>query len=369
MTGTEKIQKAKIKLILNSPFYATLALSVSYAVNDQIETACTDGKSIEYNEKFIESITLEETQGVLAHEVSHIALLHHTRRGGRNIRKWNAACDYATNPILKDAGFYLPSGALLDDQYRGMSAEEIYNKLPDQKEDNDKDADKDPGKSGGVKDAPAKTDQQLKAIEAQTKQLVNQAAMIAKKQGKLPGALSDLIKEQNEPKVNWKEVLNNFLSETARNDYSFCRPSTRYLSLGLYLPILQSIEKGSFALIIDTSASMSIEMLKEISGEMRDVLESLAKSMIVYCVDTKIQSLKEYNEGDDFVLKAKGRGGTDFRPAFKHLQENEVSAAVYFTDGECSSFPDPKEVSIPVFWAVYNNKRFAPPFGEVVHID
>jgi hypothetical protein len=40
----------------------------------------------------------------------HCAALHHTRREGRDLRRWNIACDHAINPLLVAAGFELPKG-------------------------------------------------------------------------------------------------------------------------------------------------------------------------------------------------------------------------------------------------------------------
>ena len=51
------------------------------------------------------------------------------RRSGRDPKRWNEACDYAINPILLDAGLHLPEGVLVDDRFREMSAEQIYNQL------------------------------------------------------------------------------------------------------------------------------------------------------------------------------------------------------------------------------------------------
>jgi predicted metal-dependent peptidase len=67
--------------------------------------------------------------GWASHEVMHPALQHHTRRGGRNPRGWNMACDYAISPMLVDAGLTLPKDVLLDNRFWGMSAERIYNLL------------------------------------------------------------------------------------------------------------------------------------------------------------------------------------------------------------------------------------------------
>jgi len=89
----------------------------------------TDGVSLFYNPEFVETLNAATLAGNLAHEVMHPALHHHVRRSGRDPKRWNVACDYAINPLLVDAGLSLPEGVLIDDRFRGMSAEQIYNLL------------------------------------------------------------------------------------------------------------------------------------------------------------------------------------------------------------------------------------------------
>ena len=89
----------------------------------------TDGVSLYYNPEFVETLNAATLAGTLAHEVMHPALHHHVRRSGRDPKRWNMACDFAINPLLVDAGLNLPEGVLLDNRFRGMSAEQIYNLL------------------------------------------------------------------------------------------------------------------------------------------------------------------------------------------------------------------------------------------------
>src|SRR5262249_7383811 len=109
--------------------FGTLLFRLGPEVNHSIKTMATDGVSLFYNPAFVDTLTAVELQGTLAHEVMHPALQHHTRRGDREARRWNMACDYAINPILIDAGLTLPKDVLVDGRFAGMSAEEIYNRL------------------------------------------------------------------------------------------------------------------------------------------------------------------------------------------------------------------------------------------------
>jgi predicted metal-dependent peptidase len=381
MTAEQKIQKAKIQLLLNHPFYATLALGVKYESCSEIETGDIDGKTMRFNPAWIDTLPMSKVVGFLAHEVSHVALLHHTRRGNREPENWNMACDYAINLLLKESNFDLPDGGLLDQQYKGMAAEEIYRKLPAKPPQNKSGtnngngsgkSNNDPGKCGGVRDTPAKTESEKNQIEAETKQLVAQAINSAKMQGKLPAHLARVLAEAMEPIVNWKDVLNTFLTEVSRSDYTFSQPSKRYLSQGLYLPSLRSIEKGKFIFIVDTSGSVwaQAKLLESIFSEMQSILSEISETITVYYVDTKIHGEPiEYESDETLNLNPVGGGGTDFKPAFDHIEKNGIEAAaiVYFTDGYCNSFP--KDPGTPTLWATYDNKNFTPPFGGVIRIN
>jgi len=369
MNATEKMQRAKIQLILNQPFFATLAMGFKYEENHEIKTGDIDGITMRYNPKFVDGLTQSKTVGFVAHETMHPAMMHHTRRNGRNPSKWNRACDYAINQMLIDSGFDLPDGALLNPAYKDMTAEKIYSLLPDEPGDNDKGGDKDSGGTGGVKDAPAKTDVEMRIRETEAKQMLQKAVMAGKKAGTIPKAFEHMIQVILTPRVNWKDQLAQFLTERCRNDYTFARPSNRYLWQGLYLPSLQSIEKGKFILVVDSSCSVDDEKLNEFGSDMQSILSEVAESVTVYYVDTKVNNVQEFEGDDDMQLHCKGRGGTDFRPAFHDVEKNgiECAALVYFTDGDCDRFPaDP---GYPVLWAIYGDVKFNPPFGEVIRVD
>ena len=108
-------------MILDHVFFATLVLNLECIQDENInpQTACTNGKVIRYFPGFIRSLTPKEVVCILAHEILHCVFGHHTRRGDRNLLVWNVACDLAINPLLREYGFQLPSGALLDESFKG----------------------------------------------------------------------------------------------------------------------------------------------------------------------------------------------------------------------------------------------------------
>ena len=79
-----------------------------------IQTMATDGVSLFYNPEFVQTLNAAELAGVLAHDVMHPALQHHTRRADRDRERWNMACDYTIKPLLLDSGLTLPKDVLVD---------------------------------------------------------------------------------------------------------------------------------------------------------------------------------------------------------------------------------------------------------------
>ena len=126
---SRRIQKARTALVLDHPFFGSLLFRLKDCECRSIQTMATDGVSLYYNPDFVETLNAATLAGTLAHEVMHPALHHHVRRSGRDPKRWNMACDFAINPLLVDAGLNLPEGVLLDNRFRGMSAEQIYNLL------------------------------------------------------------------------------------------------------------------------------------------------------------------------------------------------------------------------------------------------
>jgi predicted metal-dependent peptidase len=71
-----------------------------------------------------------EWRWVLVHEILHVVLEHHQRRGERDALLWNVACDYVINNWLEQMGVGMrPDGVLYKAEYVGRDAESIYDEL------------------------------------------------------------------------------------------------------------------------------------------------------------------------------------------------------------------------------------------------
>ena len=170
------------------------------------------------------------------------------------------------------------------------------------------------------------------------------------------------------PAVDWREVLRRFIQTTARNDYRWFPPNRRYVAMGLYLPSLRSEELGPVVIVVDTSGSIDEALVAQFSAEISAILEDCRPEAVhvLYC-DTAVAGVETLSPDDlPLELKPEGGGGTDFRPPFEWVEQQDIAPAclIYLTDLCSSRFPDPPDY--PVLWAA-TTERMAP-FGETLRL-
>jgi predicted metal-dependent peptidase len=350
--------KAKVKMILRHPFFAVLALHLEEKQVEGLPTTATDGRHLFVNGAWAKTLDDEEKIFVVAHEVLHCALGHIWRRGTRDPQRWNVAADYMINLMLVKAGLKAPKDCLLDPKYEGMSAEEIYDKLPATK--NEKPLcvfledchGKEPGLS-------------RKALEEEWKGILAEAAMVAKMHDKMPAGLERLIRDILEPKMRWDQLLDQLVSEVTREDYEIDHPDRRFLTeYGIYLPDLVS-EKRYIAVAVDSSGSISNDDLKAFVAETVGIIRSKGVSRVrVMSCDARVHVDQVVEPHDEIPMDFPGGGGTDFRPVFERLDEDPTdkpALLVYLTDGY-GTYPK-DEPQYPVLWVVKNGDVEKVPFG------
>ena len=360
----DRIAKARIKLVLDHPFYGCIAMRFELKERPEIQTMATDGPNLYYNEPWVMALSDEELVGVIAHEAMHVILMHNLRIGGRDIESWNVACDYAINIGLDN--FVLPKGGLIDQKYLGMTAEEIHDTLPEEEKKN--------GQGWGYVMAPKNEDgtamspSQVKVMEEELKSELAAAAAIAKKQGKLPENIARLVGELISPQVNWKEKLRLAVVGLFPLDYTWSKYSRRMLDEGMYMPTLRKEGAGDIAIAIDTSGSIGKTELTAFFSELNCISEEVApQSVTVMYIDAAVSSVDRFEAGETITAKPTGGGGTDFRPAFDWIKKNgsNPQALIYFTDmyGDFPKSPP----DYPVIWVSTSGVKTAP-FGDVIQI-
>ena len=204
------------------------------------------------------------------------------------------------------------------------------------------------------------------------KQARAKAMANAKQQGHTPVGMDRKIDDIQKSKINWKSVLHGFVSRSIPEKYDWNRPNKRYRSQGIYLPSYKS-EKVELVLSVDTSGSISDEELQEFISEVYGIVEGFSQvDLTVIQHDAKVQAVNNIRQRRDVEdIELKGGGGTDHRPVFDYIKENENQSRVYvgFTDG-WTTVPDKRELpsGLNVIWVVDNfevdEERL--PYGRIL---
>lgn len=383
----QKMSKAKVQLLSENPFLSSILLSLRFVeatAEEGIKTMATDGKWLWWNREFVDKLSMLELKGVLVHEAAHVVLKHMLRQGERHHEKWNHATDYAINLIIDAqsamAQYILPEGVLRDSTYKGMTAEQIYDRLPD-----------DGGKGGGGGEGngeggyvsigevfPATNDDgtplspaEAEMMEHEVNSKVITAAEMAKRAGKLPANVEGYVNQLREPQVDWRSKLRRAVLGNNPDDYSLRRASRKFLSYGHYLPGVEKTGVGRIVCAIDTSGSVSDAEMSAFWSEVVGICEEThpEEVVVIHC-DASIQHVETFHAGEVPQLgeiKRHGRGGTRFEPPFNYVEENlaDPDTFLYLTDGQ-AGFPD--QPRYPVTWVVSTNSITAP-WGETVHIN
>jgi predicted metal-dependent peptidase len=377
-----RIKQSLTALILDAPFFATLALNlkIEETTDDaNCPTMQTDGTILRINLNFLHTLTDPEITFVIAHEVLHCALGHVWRRNAKDPQQWNIACDFVVNEHLlkhiqetKTTCMKMPTSALIDPGLFDKSSEQIYGMLPaveDQQEqpcgtftDGQDPSDKtDPSDTSPVM---TETDWCIAAVQATNAQ--------KKADGTLPGTeptnLERLIKERIEPSIPWTDLLRQYCDTITRDDYTWTVPNARYLHTGFNLPTLRSETLGPIVIAIDTSMSVNDHLLAKFLSETQSLLDTAKpESITIVSCDYKIHNPQIYYPGDKLTSYVPvGGGGTDFNPVFDYIEKQAIDPLVliYFTDGE-GSFPE--EPHYPTLW-LHFGRKVTYPFGHKINI-
>lgn len=127
LSAKEKVTKARTQLIMHHPFFGALALRLEVKEDPTgCDTLWTNGQTLGYNPKYIDSLDEKQVTGAVANCVMHCALLHMTRRGSRDKKDWNYACDLVINAHLSQSGLHLPPTDTVQKEYAEYSAEHAY---------------------------------------------------------------------------------------------------------------------------------------------------------------------------------------------------------------------------------------------------
>lgn len=405
LTAEERLSKAVVA-IMGHPRYTALAgvlMIGEKTIEDDIPTACTNGRDVKYGRAFVDSLTDAKLRGLVLHEDEGHKLHRHLE-----IWKWmydidphlaNCACDYVINIKIvddnKEDGFAeLPEGGLVDERFRGMDSAQVFNILRNEQDsdsqDNESEGDGEQSEGGTTgsnnaavgqgtgfdehdwEGAQSLSDEDKRELARDIDEAIRQGAMAA---GKMGGTGNRDLDELLQPQVDWREVLREFIQNTcAGNDYStYARPNRRLMSQGIIMPSGISEQVGELVIAIDTSGSIGQRELTAFLSEVKGVCDTVKpdKLRLLYWGSSVVgDEAYDMHELDNLTKSTKpmGGGGTDVNCVTQYMTDEGIKpqACIVLTDGYLySGWGD---WTCPVLWAILDNKGAVPDEGKAVHI-
>ncbi len=382
------IERLKRKMFVKYPFFGSVVANVSYKEDTTIKTAETDGKTIYYNPNFLNTLNVSEQTFVFAHEVCHIAFNHILRSEGKDEYTWNIATDGVINQFLKRDGLEMVEGGVDIKDAINYDAEELYEKLIKDKEQEQKKEQAGHDSHNMWKDAIKKfkeetslteQEKQIKEKQEQTKKMGEKDSFkenLAEKKRKFEKLKREILKEvsqrgktsnsvirtindigKSKPIVDWRYILKETITYNA--DWSY---KNAEIEDGVISANLEEQPHSETEILLDTSGSISDFLLRGFLRECKNILQT--SKLKVGCFDTKFYGFHEIRTEQDIEnMQFEGGGGTDFCIAVNSFTKR-VENKIIFTDGH-AQMPD---TPIDAIWIVFGFEKIRPKGGKVIYI-
>ena len=423
-----RLLQSRMRILCNNGFYGLLLMHIIFSLDENCETAATDGLRIYFGPGFLDEISDPELDFVLMHEILHIVLEHTSRQGERDHELFNVAADIVVNStilqslggdeekisVLGDVSMHLtPDG----EEGCNYTVEQVYQMLEKpgvskrgkagkntqgryssggntrrrkaQGKITVSGSGKKPG-AGGIPSDGFFWDDHSKWKETAGDKILKDTWMKrledacmtmeirdpGNERGMLPLFASRLLKELREPQIDWRKILNEFVQEEVM-DYSFYPPDRRFDGGDFFLPDFNEKEDKleDILFMIDTSGSISDDMIVASYSEIKGAIDQFDGKLTGWLgfFDAAVAEPRPFGEEDDITsIRPMGGGGTDFCAIFryvqKHMQDKLPASIIIMTDGYA---PFPREeaaMGIPVLWLL-NNEKVNPPWGRVARIN
>ncbi len=336
----------------------------------------------------LERWTGQEIGAALVHEISHVLRRHHQRAGKREQKTVGIAMDMEINDDLPRMGLKLPKGYnnLPSDiqEPNGQTFEYYYEKM------------KQKGHGGascmfcgsGAGQKPPNEEELIppntpRKTIAESTLIINAVANEIRKQAEhSPGTVPAGVKKwaevaKKEKEIRWQDQLTRACRRAVSFvkgaiDTKYLRPSMRQAGLGYgvgkaILPCLVA-PVPEVAILFDTSGSMDGDLTKEAAFETDQIMKALKARVTLCVVDAEVHALQKVGDLQSALRLLKGGGGTDFRPAFKALEEFKPrpNIIIAITDGY-AYVPEFNPPGIRVIWCLVGKRPGRPAkWGDTI---
>jgi predicted metal-dependent peptidase len=385
LTVEQVIQKEHVWLMKNPKYclYSGIIMLGKTEVRDDVPTACTNGRDTKYGRDFMAKLPVKEVRAVILHENLHKAFRHTTmwkHLYKEQPRLANMACDYVINLLIYDSDregkdVKLPDCALLDEQYRGLDAGEVYRRLKKKCEEGGGERGEGEGEGEPLDEhdwegAEEMTQEEKETLAKDIDQALRQGAILA---GKMKGDVPREIGELTEAKVDWREALREFVTSFCqeRDTSTWRRPSRRWIGQDIYMPSSIGESVGRMVVAIDMSGSIDNEQVSAFLSEVREICKTVTPEGIdLLYWDTAVCQHEKYEREDLENLlnttKPRGGGGTAPQCIVDYMKAKRLKAecAVILTDGYVPNWGTGWDC--PTLWGV--TTKAVSDVGKTVHV-
>ena len=386
-----KLKKVKINIMRDPDFalWSGIMMVGKTYIDDNVATACTNGRDERYGRKFVAELSEKELAFVVLHEAMHKAYRHLTtwrKLYDATPQLANAACDYVINLQLKDLDphgrvMVMPQRdgkviGLIDEKYRNMTTKEVYDALLEEH-----------GEDGGGGEegfdehdwggAGELSEEEQKELSKEVEQALRQGDMTQRKvKGNGAGGLGRELGDMLAPQVNWREQLREYVKSicSGKDASSWRRVNRRFIGNDIYMPTLVSERVGHLVVAVDTSGSIAGKELNEFLTEVKGIAEEVTPEKVdLLYWDSEVAGHETYDSGNvaDIVssTKPKGGGGTSPSCITAYLKEHSLKpeCVVVLTDGYVGSDWG-TDWEVPVLWVVCGGNTAIAPNGKTIHI-
>ena len=375
------LQNSRNELYLNMRYLDLSLSSLGFQADPDCRGIGTDGFIIWYHPEYL--CGLYQKSRVLVnrsylHMVFHCLFSHMDTRGRREEALWNLACDIAVESVID--GLYLrcvhvPVSMFRRDWYgrlkkrlQVLNAEGVYRTLKEM--DLTEQQFKRLAEEFFVddhsywelpEDSPKTSMVRQNQWSSNRDKVQTEMETMGNQQDEESRSLLEQVQVENRERYDYKKFLRKFsmLRETLQVDEDSFDYVFYTYGLSMYgnMPLVEPLESKEinriedFVIVIDTSMSCSGELVHRFLEETCDVLyeaETYFKKTNIHIIQcdeevredrliTSREELEQYMENFTII----GNGGTDFRPAFEHVNQmigrgefHHLKGLLYFTDGE-----------------------------------
>ena len=389
------------------PFLDGAFASLPGKPSGDTESLGTDGKNLLFSPDYLLKLYGEAPERLrrgYLHLLLHCLYLHPFRRKGRDRDLWNLSCDLAVEQIIERENLKrlsIPESRIRSQCFSilgdtPLASETIYEMLTKGSF---------PFPVSAMAAAFLFDDHLLweKAGREEQKKWQHVLSYVSKnrRDGRRAGARAgtdqETLEEIQKGTQDYRKYLRKFAVARAEMELDMDSFDYIYYNLGMEqygnLPLVEPLETreghklSQLVIAIDTSGSCSKETVRNFLQETYSILsdrENFFRKMEVYLLqcDCMVQSAAVIHSREEWqnysrAITIEGRGGTDFTPVFRYVDElrsrgklRDLKALLYFTDGDgCYPREKPAYETGFVFLKPSEHMQAVPPWAKKLLIE